>query len=112
MRAGAWLGFRNIWPNEGETHAEEVSQTVDAEVIALASRESTNILAGGAKRAHHRKVEVLVGEKAQGGALPRVGKYDDLVRDRIGRVAQCCLDVVMRQPRVRIEKVRFRRPLR
>jgi hypothetical protein len=76
--------------------------------LAYLLGEGANIVTGCAEGAHHRKVEVLVGQEARGGALHRAGKYDD----RISRIAKRGLDVVVRQSRVRIENVRFRRPLR
>jgi hypothetical protein len=40
------------------------------------------------------------------------GRHNDVMRNRIGRVAQCRVDVFMRQARVRINEVGFRRRLR
>jgi hypothetical protein len=62
-------------------------------------------VSGSAKGAHDREVQVLVGQEAHGCALHRAWKYDDLVRDRVGGVAQRGRDVVVRQSRVRVEDV-------
>jgi hypothetical protein len=50
--------------------------------------ESSDVVPGRAKGTHDRKVQVLVGKEAHGSALHRARKHDDLVRDRIGGVAQ------------------------
>jgi hypothetical protein len=74
--------------------------------------ERANVVTRCTKGSDDRKVEILVGQKAHGRGLGRTGRDHDVVRDRIGRVAQGGVDVFMRQARVRINKLGFRRPLR
>jgi hypothetical protein len=65
-----------------------------------------------AKGSDDPKVEILVGQKAHDSGLGRRGRDNDVMRDCIGRVTQGRVDVFMRQARVRINEVGFRRPLR
>jgi len=74
--------------------------------------ERAHVMTRCTKGSDDPKVEILVGQKAHDSGLGRRGRDNDVMRDRIGRVAQGRVDVFMRQARVRINEVGFRRPLR